>query len=286
MASTTTTTGTSDPTYRTFSDRAAENYERYFVPAIGNPVATELLRAADLQPGERVLDVGCGTGLIARLAAQAVGASGTVTGVDATPDMIELARSIPVDGAPTDWQVGDAAALPFPDGSFDVVLCQMTLMFVQDRRAAVGEMFRVLVPGGRVVINTPGPIQPTFELMERAIVTNISPDLAGFVRMVFSMHDPAEHASLLDGAGFSDVTTQIYTSEFDLPSPAEFLWQYINLTPMAPFVAEAPKAAHDAMEAQVVETWQPYVRNGRTPVTQPMVLAAATVPRGRDVLGR
>ena len=272
----TSTTSTTDTTYRTFSDRAAENYERYFVPAIGTPVATELLRAADLQPGERVLDVGCGTGLIARHAATAVGASGTVTGVDATPDMIELAQSIPVDGAPTDWRVGDAARLPFPDESFDVVLCQMTLMFVQDRSAAAGEMHRVLVSGGRVVINTPGPIQPTLELMGQAIVTHISPDLAGFVRMVFSMHDPAEHSSLLDGAGFADVATRLYSAEFDLPSPAEFLWQYINLTPMAPFVSEAPKAAHDAMEAEVVETWQPYVRNGRTPVTQPMVLATAT----------
>ena len=65
----------------------------------------------------------------------------------------------------------------------------------------------------------------------------------------------------------------MYTATFDLPAPAEFLWQYINLTPMAPFVAESPRAAQDAMEAQVVETWQPYVRDGRTPVDQPMVLA-------------
>lgn len=265
-----------DTTYRTFTGRAAENYERYFVPAIGAPVADELLTAATLQPGERVLDVGCGTGLIARRAATAVGESGTVAGVDVAPDMIELARTIPVDGAPTEWHVGDAAALPFPDDSFDVVLCQMTLMFVPDRQVAVDEIHRVLTPGGRVVINTPGPIQPTFELLEQAIVTHISPDLAGFVRMVFSMHDPAEHETLLQGSGFTDVATRTYTADFDLPSPADFLWQYINLTPMAPFVADAPEAARNEMEAQVTATWQPYVRNGRTPITQPMVLAAAT----------
>ena len=199
----------SDTTYRTFTGRAAENYERYFVPAIAAPVAAELVRAAGLQAGDRVLDVGCGTGLIARRAAEAVGATGSVSGIDVSPDMIEVAKAIPADGAPIDWRAGDATALPYPDGSFDVVLCQMTLMFLQDRSAAVREMHRVLAPGGRVVINTPGPIQPTFELMEQAIITHISPDLAGFVRMVFSMHDPAEHSALLDEAGFADVATRI-----------------------------------------------------------------------------
>ncbi len=265
-----------DTSYREFTGRAAENYERFFVPAIGIPVAGELLRAADLQPGERVLDVGCGTGLIARRAATAVGGTGTVCGIDVSPDMIEMARTIRVSGAPTDWHVGDAAALPFPDGSFDVVLCQMTLMFVGDRQAAVNEIHRVLAPGGRVAINTPGPIQPTFESMERAIVAHISPDLAGFIRMVFSMHDPAEHGSLLKEAGFTDVSARSYSAEFDLPSPTEFLWQYINLTPMAPFVADAPESARDAMDAQVTASWQPFVRNGRTPVDQPMVLVMAS----------
>lgn len=263
---------------RTFAGTAAENYERYFVPAIAAPVAAELVRAAGLQAGDRVLDVGCGTGLIARRAAEAVGATGSVSGIDVSPDMIEVAKAIPADGAPIDWRAGDATALPYPDGSFDVVLCQMTLMFLQDRSAAVREMHRVLAPGGRVVINTPGSIQPTLELMEQAIVAHISPDLAGFVRMVFSMHDPAEHSALLDEAGFADVATRSYSADFDLPAPAEFLWQYINLTPMAPFVAEAPEAARDAMEAQVTATWQPYVRDGRTPVTQPMILATASRP--------
>jgi hypothetical protein len=86
------------------------------------------------------------------------------------------------------------------------------------------------------------------------------------------MHDPDTHIALLQDAGFGAVESRIYTVELDLPSPAEFLWQYINLTPMGPFVADAPEAAQRAMEAQVTETWRPYVRDGRTPVDQPMVL--------------
>ena len=262
-------------TYRRFTDNGAENYERHFVPAIADPASVELLAVANLQLGDRVLDVGCGTGLIARRAAEIVGATGSVAGIDVSPEMIAVAAArSEAGGTSVDWRSGDATALPFPDGSFDVVLCQMTLMFIEDRLRAVQEMHRVLSEGGRVLISTPGRIQPTFERMEQAIVDHISPDLAGFVRMVFSMHDPDVHRTLLRDTGFEHVESKIYTATFDLPAPAEFLWQYINLTPMGSFVANAPEAAKNAMEAQVTTTWAPYVRDGRTPVEQPMVLAS------------
>ena len=193
--------------YRQFSGTAAENYQRHFVPAISTPVSVDLLRTADLKPGERVLDVACGTGLITRLAAEQVGPTGTVTGVDIAPDMIDVAKAVPAPvGSHIDWQVGDATALPFPDGSFDVVLCQMGLMFLEDRVEALREIRRVLTAGGRLVVNTPGSIQPLFELMEQAIVEHISPELGGFVRAIFSLHDPGVVGSLLRDAGLKDVS--------------------------------------------------------------------------------
>lgn len=258
--------------YRDYS--GAELYERDFVPAIATPVSEELMRTADLQPGERVLDIACGTGLIARLAAERVGPTGSVTGIDVAPDMIEVARTTPAPAAPAiDWQVRDATALDLPNDSYDVVTCQMGLQFVADRPQAVAEMRRVLVPGGRLVINTPGTIQPPFELMERAIADHISPQLGGFVRAVFSIHDPGVLAELLRGAGLRDVEAREYIATFRLPDPATFLWQYVNLTPMGPFVAQVPQEAQAAMERQVVETWQPYVKDEHTPVDQPTVIA-------------
>ena len=164
--------------------------------------------------------------------------------------------------------------MPFPDQRYDVVLCQMGLMFIPDRLAAVREMRRVLKPGGRVVVNTPGAIQPPFEAMERALVQHINPDLGGFVRAVFSMHDPSELATLLRDSGLIDVTAAVSTVTLRLPAPRDFLWQYINLTPMGPLVAAAPEAAKSAMEQQVVEQWQPFVVNGATPAEQPMVIAS------------
>lgn len=264
----------SSVSYRNFTGTGAENYQRYFVPAIATPASAGLLQAAALQPGERVLDVACGTGLVARLAAEQVGLTGTVTGIDISPDMIDVARATPAPAVPAiDWHVGDATSLPLPDGAYDVILCQMGLMFMEDRPAALTEMRRVLAPGGRLVVNTPGAIQPTLELMEQAIVDHINPELGGFVRAVFSMHDPGEVAALLRDAGLKDVDAKVSVATFQLAGPAEFLWQYINLTPMGPFVAQAPEAAQTAMEQQVVESWAPYVVDGGTPVDQPMVIA-------------
>ena len=258
--------------YRSFTGTAAENYERYFVPKIATPVSVAVLEAAALQPGERVLDVACGTGLIARLAAERIGSSGTVTGLDLSPDMINVARAV----SPSDirWHVGDAASLPFADDSYDAVLCQMGLMFMQDRHAAVAEMRRVATSGGRVVVNTPGVIQPLFALMEQALVDHISADLGGFVQAVFSMHNAEEVASLLRDGGLLDVTAAASTATLNLGAPAEFLWQYINLTPMSPFVAQASVEAQEAMERHVVESWQPFIRNGAMLMNLPMVVAS------------
>ncbi len=250
--------------YHHFTSSAAENYQRDFVPAIATPVSRDLLRAANLQRGERVLDVACGTGLISRLAAERVGPTGTVTGIDIASDMIGVAKAVAApEGAKIDWQIADAASLPIADASVDVVLCQLGLMFMENRAAAIAEMRRVLVPSGRVVINTPGRIQPVYELMEQALVEHISPDLGGFVSAVFSMHDPDAVATLLREAGLRDVSARESTCTFRLPAPAEFVWQYINLTPMAAFVEKAPADAKSAFERRFVDGVQAYVVDGR-----------------------
>ena len=128
-----------------------EAYERHLVPAIFAPWATVLLELARLQPGERVLDAACGTGVVARAATSRVGAAGTVTGVDLNPGMLDVARAVSGEaGQAIAWREGDLAALPFADGAFDVVLCQQGLQFFPDCLAALQEMRRVLVPGGQL----------------------------------------------------------------------------------------------------------------------------------------
>ena len=261
-------------TYRHYVGTAAQLYQSFFVPSIATPVVGELLRTAALRPGTRVLDVACGTGIVTRAAAEQVGPTGSVTGIDVAPDMIAVARTVPAGGAPITWQEADAASLPLPDEFYDVGLCQMGLMFMEDRAGALRELHRVLRPGGRVVINTPVRIQPLFEVMEQAIADHLDPGLGAFVTAVFSMHDPSLLAELLREAGFGDVTSKEYTAIFDLPGPAEFLWNYINLTPMGTLVADAPEEAKAAMERQFVEAWAPSVTDGRMHLEQPMALAS------------
>src|SRR5690606_30574041 len=145
------------------------NYERFFVPAIGAPVATDLIRHAALRQGERVLDVACGTGVAARLASQQVGARGTVAGLDVHPGMLAVARSATPPGTPIEWHEASAEAMPFPDASFDVVLCQMGLQFMRDQQAALREMRRVLVRGGRLILNVPGPRPRLFTILGEAL---------------------------------------------------------------------------------------------------------------------
>lgn len=260
-------------TYRRYTGAAAENYQRFFVPAVALPVAGELLRTARLQSGERVLDVACGTGVVTRAAAERVGPTGSVTGVDVAPDMILVARTVPAAGAPIEWCEADAASLPLLDAAYDVVLCQMGLMFMEDRAAVLAETLRALAPGGRIVVNTPGRIQPFFVAMEKAIAENLKPELGAFVSAVFSLSDPGVVAGLLQDAGFEDVGSTEYQVPMTLPPPAEFLWEYINLTPMGPIVTQAPEQAQLALEAQFVDACQDLVVDGRVQVEQPIALA-------------
>ncbi|HSO54831.1 MAG TPA: methyltransferase domain-containing protein, partial [Actinomycetes bacterium] len=133
---------------------AALAYEAHLVPAIFAAWAPRLLGSANPAVGERVLDVACGTGVVARLAAERVGPGGRVAGLDLNPGMLAVARGLPpMPGAPITWQEANAVALPFPEATFDVVLCQQGLQFFPDRPAALREMHRVLAPGGRLALS-------------------------------------------------------------------------------------------------------------------------------------
>ncbi len=163
-------TSTTAVSFKQYGGNAAENYERYFVPTIGIPFATALLEAAGLHRGERVLDVACGTGVVTRLAAEQVGSSGAVAGLDINPAMLAVARSVSSSGAAIEWHEASAESLPLADGSFDVVLSSLGLQFVPDKASALREMRRVLAPGGRLAIATVGPTPPLFAILEQALV--------------------------------------------------------------------------------------------------------------------
>lgn len=258
-----------------YSGSAPENYERYFVPVIGAPLANDLIEIAALRPGERVLDVACGTGVVARLASQLVGDAGTVTGLDINPGMLAVARSTTPPGMLIDWHEGRAEAMPFPDTSFDAVLCQIGLQFVPDKHAVLSEMWRVLVPGGRLILNLPGPTPQLFAIMAEALAHHISSEAAGFVNHVFSLHDETELQNLIIGAGFRDSSVQANTKSLRLPAPEEFLWQYVHSTPLAGVVRQAHDDLRGSLERDVVAKWQEFVLDGSMILQVRMVIATA-----------
>src|SRR5918993_2770365 len=109
-------------------ESSAESYERYLVPLFFAPGAQYLIELAALGVGERVLDVACGTGIVARSAAPRVGANGRVVGLDLNEGMLEVARMASSEVHPAiEWQQGDATDMPLRDRAFDVVFCQQGL---------------------------------------------------------------------------------------------------------------------------------------------------------------
>lgn len=141
----------SEATTGQVSRDAAEVYDDFFVPALFDQWPERVLDLAHVARGDRVLDVGCGTGVLARAAVGRVGPPGRVVGVDPNDGMRAVAqRRCPG----VEIVAGFAEALPFPDASFDAVLSQFALMFFADREGALQEMRRVLRPGGRLVVLT------------------------------------------------------------------------------------------------------------------------------------
>ena len=242
---------------------APENYQKVFVPAIGAPLAADLVEKASLSAGERVLDVACGTGVVTRLAARAVGPGGAVAGLDVNAGMLQVARESTPPGVSIDWYETSAEAMPLADEAFDVVLCQMGLQFIPKKDAALREMRRVLAAGGRMLISLPGPTPPLFAMLAGALARHVDPEAARFVHLVFSLHDAGELRQLVTSAGFREVEVLAEERSLHLPPQEQFLWGYVSSTPLAGGLAAATTEQRQALERDVCAQWQQLVVEGQ-----------------------
>jgi ubiquinone/menaquinone biosynthesis C-methylase UbiE len=156
----------------------SEIYERFIVPAIFARWSRVLLELVAPQPGDRVLDLACGTGIVARTAAPMVQPAGEVVGLDFNPAQIATARSI---DPSIEWREGDAGYLPFMDQEFDLIVCQQGLQFFPDRVQAVTEMHRVLKLGGRIGISvwSSQETRPGHFALAHALERRMGPSTAG-----------------------------------------------------------------------------------------------------------
>lgn len=215
--------GTSEPALE-FSS-FADVYERLLVPSLFRPWAELLVGRMAPKDGDRVLDVACGTGIVARLMKERVGSQGRVVGVDQNPQMLRVAAGVEQG---VEWREGNAGSLPVPpDELFDIVTCQQGLQFFPDRAAAVGEMRRVLAPGGRLGIATWSPLNemPFLLELQRRVEAHVGP----VVDVRHGFGDDRALATLLVDTGFNEVQVETLS----LPMRFEDWTVYVRLNAAA-----------------------------------------------------
>ncbi len=251
---------------------AAEVYDEFFLPALFNAWAPRVVAAAQVQPGMRVLDVACGTGVLTLEAAKAVSPNGAAVGVDLNPAMLSVARR----KAPEiEWREAPAEALPFGVHDFDAVISQFGLMFFKDQRAAIGEMWRVLRPGGRLVIavwdaleNTPG----------YAVVTSLLGRLFGdaiadLLKAPYTLGDPEALRSLLSGSGATNPQVRQVAGEARFPSIRSWMHTDVRGWTLADKLDDEQ---YERLVSEAEKELQPFVRpDGTVLFEHPALLASA-----------
>jgi ubiquinone/menaquinone biosynthesis C-methylase UbiE len=235
---------------------SAEAYERYLASAF-SPWAAQLVQLADVGAGDRVLDVGCGTGIVARHAARQ---ASSVVGLDLNQDMLAVARSVSGDVRPAiEWRHGDASGLPFPPRAFDVVFCQQAMQFFSDPVRALGEMHRVLAAGGRAAISVCRPIRfaPAYVALSNALDRHVGPDAGAMMRSPFPPWEVKDLRDFFARAGFRDVHVRIEIAGLRYPSCQEFLRQEAASSPLAAAVGaltdEGRRALLGELEAAIAD---------------------------------
>jgi ubiquinone/menaquinone biosynthesis C-methylase UbiE len=244
---------------------AAETYEHALVPAVFAPWAPLVVALADPQPGDRVLDIACGTGVVTRLAAQQVGRTGKVIGLDLNPGMLAVAASLtpsdPLTNAPITWREASATHMPLADAAYDIAYCQLGLQFFPDRPAAMREMYRVLVSGGRLGLMVWQGIQytPGFDALAAALAKHVSSEAAGIMRAPFALAEPEQLRALVAAGGFRDISIQSVAGTVRFPSVSRFVQDYVRGSPLSGHVAKVSDESRAALLTKVDNALTSYV---------------------------
>jgi ubiquinone/menaquinone biosynthesis C-methylase UbiE len=239
---------------------AANIYEQDLVPAVFGPWAPLVVDLAPPRPGDRVLDVACGTGIVARCAAEGVGSTGAIVGVDLNPGMLAIARSTAAKYPTIQWVEGSADKLHFPSESFDIVYCQLGLQYFPDREAALREMRRVLRAAGRLGLMVWRRIDesPGFAALAHALERHVSAEAAAIMQAPFCLSDSDALATLVRSAGFEDVAIAVRTGTVRFPSAEVLVYSFVAGSPLA---AHVPKAALEHLAREVRTEVRPFTED-------------------------
>lgn len=233
------------------SRNMAEHYEEFLVPVIFDPWAKNLLHRAEVKPGDRLLDLACGTGIVARLAAEQ---GATAVGGDINAGMLAVAAEY-AKRPNLSFQQANAQTLPFDTENFDVVVCQQGLQFFPDKQVALSECFRVLRPGGRAIFCTARGLDenPLMQSQVTAFRSHLGEDAAVAIRAVCGFAEPDEMREVFERAGFRPVQIEKVVLDLVAANGRHFVVGMMKSTPAAGRIAAMDHHARDALRETILQ---------------------------------
>lgn len=230
-----------------------ELYDRHMGPVLFEPYARDLAARVP-SDAQRILELAAGTGRVTRHLMTALPPDGELTVTDLNePMLVEARRRLPGDPR-LRWQAADMQALPFDDGTFDVVACQFGLMFVPDKARAAGEMRRVLRRGGTLLLSTwdDRANNPASQALQELAFAELPADPPNFMLTPFSMPDPVALEALFAAAGFSSVHVETVAMTGTASSADDLATGFVRGNPLWNQLVERAIDA-DAFQARVAE---------------------------------
>ena len=211
-------------------------YEEYLVPGFFKPWAEKLVHHSSPAPGSTILDVACGTGIVARTAASKLGSDARVTGLDLNQQMLNKASEMAEkEGLKINWQQGDAGELPYEENRFDNLFCQQAMQFFPEPEQVMKEMQRVLKSGGKLALNILRSIQhnPAYRILADELEEHAGETAGTMMRSPFPDWDQKTIRNMVAEAGFRNIQVHLDIITMRYPSPEEFLRREAASSPLA-----------------------------------------------------
>lgn len=243
---------------------AAEIYEICWVPSLMGKCADDLVAAANIKPGDRVLDVACGTGVVARSAIQKCLPGGVVVGTDINEPMLAAARKIADDLGVigVEWRPSDALDMPFEDASFDVVVCQQGLQFMPEKSKAIGEMARVLCREGRLAVSVWKEASVFGEVLSEVLDKHFGAGITAPWQVAYSFGDRDELRTLARECGFENIYVELDVKMGRHAVPKDFVAGAIAGSPLgAEFEQTDPDKRREIIE-EIIRGIDKYMDDG------------------------
>lgn len=259
-------------------DKAVSDYEAGWRTQL-EPAQTLMLEMAGLQPGVRVLDVACGTGLVSFRILEAVGETGAVVGTDIAAEMVEMARRIAAERGVRNatFERFDAETMDLEPESFDTAVCALGLMYVPDPVKALREMYRLLAPGGRAAAAVWGARAKCgwadiFPIVDARVASEVCP-------LFFQLGTRDSLARCFAQAGFTDVQSERLEVELPYASAEDALTAAFRGGPVALAYSRFDEATREAVHSEYLESIAGYRHGAAYQIPGEFVATVGVKPR-------